>query len=289
MNVLDSALVRRVRQSSRLRPMAAAAYRAADRMIPAGDGPMVIANSMPKSGTHLLSSLIGQLPGMRFSGRYAVLEPLDRGPEGQWRIDKLDGRLAKMRRGHFMGGHLVQDPRAEESIRRHGTKLVTILRDPRAVVVSGVHYVTDTQHIPGRDAALEVFPTTEAMLKALVHGHGEPGDRFHFPDIGARFAAYADWLDSDVGIVVTFEDLVGAQGGGSDERQHDTVVRLLDYLGYGNRGLSTEEMAQQMFSAKSATFRKGRIDSWRDDLPADLAEEVLRLCRPVMDRLGFPA
>lgn len=289
MNVLDTAMVRRVRQSARLRPMAAATYRAVDRVIPAGDGPSVVANSMPKSGTHLLTSLIEQLPSMRFSGRYAVFEPLDRGPEGQWRIDKLDQRLSKLRRGHYMGGHLVHDPRVEESVRHHGTRLVTILRDPRAVVVSGVHYVADTEHIPGRDEALEVFPSREAMLKAMVHGHGEPGDRFHFPDIGERFAAYADWLDSDVGIVVTFEDLIGAQGGGSDERQLDTVVRLLDYLGYAERGLDTGQMAQQLFSARSATFRKGRVDSWREDLPDDLAEEVVRMCRPVMDRLGFPA
>lgn len=288
MNVLDSAMVRRVRQSSRLRPMAAAAYRMADRMIPAGDGPMVIANSMPKSGTHLLSGLLGQLPGMRFSGRYAVFEYGDR-EDGQWRVDKLEDRLSKLRRSHFMGAHLVHDPRIEESIRRSGAKLVTILRDPRAVVVSGVHYVAETEHIPGRDDALAVFPTRESMLQAMVHGHGQPGDRFHFPDIGTRYAAYADWLDASIGVVVTFEDLVGARGGGSDDRQRETVGRLLDHLGYAAQGPSADELADRLFSDKSATFRKGRIDSWRDDLPAELADEVVRQCRPVMDRLGLPA
>lgn len=287
MNLIDSALARRVRASSGLRPLGVAAYRLADRVIPAGNGPMVVANSMPKSGTHLIGGLLGDLPGMRFNGRYAVFEYADRA-DGQWRVDKLDRLLGLLRRGHFMGAHLVHDPRIEAAIKASGARMVTILRDPRAVVVSGLHYVVDTEHMRQRAEALEVFPTREAMLQAMVFGHGEPGDRFYSPDIGARFAAYVDWTDAGIGHTLAFEDLVGRQGGGDDERQHAAVVRLLKYLGYDEAGLPVGDLADRLFSQKSATFRKGRVDSWREDLTPDMAGEIARLCRPTMERLGYP-
>jgi hypothetical protein len=286
-NIHDSALVRRVRTSPRLRPWGIKAYKALDRMLPTGDGPRIIANSMPKSGTHLLGGMLGQLPRMRFFGRYAVFEYADRF-DGQWRIDILDEGLGLMRPNHYMGGHLVHDPRVEDVIRTSGAKLVTILRDPRAIVVSGSHYVIDNEQMRGRDDVTAAFPTREAVLEAMVHGHGQPGDKFFLPDIGERFAAYVDWMDVDLGIIVTFEDLIGAQGGGDDELQRNTVIRLLEYLGYDQGGVSAAELADRLFSAKSATFRKGRVDSWRDELPRQLADEVARLCRPHIERLGLP-
>jgi hypothetical protein len=280
--VLDSALARRVRRSPGLRPLGIAAYRLADRMMPAGDAPPIVANSMPKSGTHLLANLLTALPGMRFNGRYAAYDYADRSEAS---LGMFESQLKKLRRGHFMGAHLVHDPRVEGLVRDSGSTMVTILRDPRAVVVSGANYVIDAEHMSGRELALSLYPTREQLMTAMVRGHGEPGDELWFPDIGRRFAAYAAWMDSPVGVTVTFEDLVGARGGGSDERQLAMVSRLLEHLGY--RDIAPDELARQLFSEQAATFRKGTIDSWRDELPPTLAAEVEELCAPVMHRLGL--
>ncbi len=280
-------MVRRVRQSPRLRPLGIAAYRAADRMFPAGDGPQVIANSMPKSGTHLLGSLLAGLPRMRFNGRLSVFEYSDL-LDGVDRVRIFEGDVKKLRNNHFMGAHMVRDPRIEDVVKRSSAKLVTIMRDPRAVVVSGAHYIVDTEHMEGRDLALSLYPSVEGLMEAMVAGHGEPGDDLYFPSIGERFAAYAAWQDAEVGVTVTFEELVGGRGGGSDERQFAEVVRLLDYLGYADREVSSTDLAEQMFSERSATFRRGTIDSWRQDLPDALAERIVAECHEVMARLGLP-
>lgn len=286
--VLDSALARQMRRSSRLRPLGIAAYRLADRMMPAGDAPPVVANSMPKSGTHLLAGLLTALPRMRFNGRYAAYDYNFIAPHAnssEDRLGNLERQLKKLRRGHFMGAHVVHERRVEDLVRDSGATMVTILRDPRAVVVSGANYVIDAEHMPGRELALSLFTTHEQLMTAMVRGHGEPGDELWFPDIGRRFAAYAAWLDSAVGVTVTFEDLVGARGGGSDERQLAMVSGLLEHLGY--RDIAPDELARQLFSEQAATFRKGTIDSWRDELPPELATEVEELCAPVMHRLGL--
>jgi hypothetical protein len=284
--VLDSALARRVRRSPALRPPAIMAYRVMDRLTPAAPGPRVVANSMPKSGTHLLASLLDQLEGMRFAGHLVVFDPGDRfNPQPPLR--HLETRLRKLRDSHYIGGHLIHEPEVERRIGDSGAKLITILRDPRAVIVSGAHYVMDAKHLRDRAEALEMFPDLPSVLRALVFGHGEPGDKFYSPEIGERYRAYADWVGASVGITVRFEDLVGSRGGGSDAAQIEGVASVLTYLGYGSRNEPSEQIAERMFSEKSITFRAGTIDSWRADLPQDLAQEIETRCADSMRRLGY--
>lgn len=286
MGLLDSPLVRKVRQSPRLRPAGVAAYRAVDRMLPAGGGPRVLANSMPKSGTHLLASLLDGLDDMRFAGHLVAFDCGDRHRPAAALAD-LDKRLRALRPSRYLGGHLVADDAVQERVEASGVKLLTILRDPRAVVVSGANYVLEATQLEGRDEALELFPDKASILRALVHGHGEPGERMYFPEIGERYAAYARWWDSTVGLTVRFEDLIGGRGGGSDAEQVEQVAAVLQFLGYGEDPETSRRLATRLFSEKAITFRTGRIDAWREELPADLTGEIEERCGDWMARLGY--
>lgn len=288
MRVPDSALVRRVRQSPLLRPPAIAAFRVIDRLTPAPPGPRVVANSMPKSGTHLLASLLDQLPGMRFAGHLVAFDDADRHQPSR-PLQDLDRRLARLRDSHYIGGHLMCDPQVEQRIAASGARLVTILRDPRAVVVSGAHYVQTATQLKGRKDALKLFPDHDSVLRALIFGHGQPGDEMYFPEIGARYALYAGWAASSTGITVRFEDLIGGRGGGADDVQHAEVARILHHLGYDSSTGSAAELADRLFSEKAITFRAGTIDSWRADLPDDLAKEITTRCAVSMSQLGYEA
>lgn len=286
MQVLNSAVIRKVRQSPALRPPAVALYRAVDRLVPAPPGPRVVANSMPKSGTHLLASLLDQLDGMRFAGRVVLFSEADR-HDPDLRLAELTKTVSRLRDSHYVGSHLIREDRVEDQIRASGVKFVTILRDPRAVAVSAAHYVQNARQLRRRAEALAIFPDYESVLRAMVFGHGEPGDDFYSPEIGARYAGYAAWVDSPVGLTVRFEDLIGAQGGGSDHAQVQQVSAILDYLGYPADMESSAAFARGLFSEKSITFRAGAIDSWRTDLPDDLAHEVVSRCSGWMARLGY--
>jgi len=287
MRILDTSAGRWVRRSPALRVPAIAAYRTVDRLRPARPGPRVIANSMPKSGTHLLATLLDQLEGMRFAGQLVAFDDADR-HDAVKSLKHLDRRLRLLRDSHYIGGHLMRDPRVEERVAASGVKLVTIMRDPRAVVVSGAHYVMDAPQIRGRREALELFPDFPSVLRALVMGHGEPGDPMYFPEIGARYAAYADWTSSSAGLTVRFEDLIGTRGGGSDEEQLRQVSAITEFLGY-ELGDASAGMASRLFSEKVVTFRAGTIDSWRADLPGYLAHEIEERCALSMKNLGYVA
>lgn len=287
MGVLESSLAQRVRRSPALRPPAIAAYRMMLRLAPTKPGPRVLANSMPKSGTHLLATLLDQLDGMRLAGHlvaFDVAVSLD--PDKS--LKHLDKRIKRLRDSQYIGAHLIRDPRVEERLRAAPVKLVTILRDPRAVILSGAHYVMDAKQLKGRDEALAIYPDLPAVMRAMVMGHGEPGDPMYFPEIGERYAAYAGWADSDTGLTVRFEDLIGGRGGGSDDTQVAEVTKIIDFLGYGGEGESAEQIAERIFSDKVITFRTGAIDSWRKELPADLVHEIETRCADWMGRLGYP-
>lgn len=285
MQLLNTALVRRVRQSPTLRPPAIAAYRIADRLRPTPSGPRVVANSMPKSGTHLLANLLEQLEGMRFAGRMVAFDGQDsHAPERGLR--KLERELGRLRDSHYIGAHLIRDERVEASVVASGVKFLTILRDPRAVIASGAHYVMDARHLRGREEALTIFPDLPSVLEALVYGHGSPGDDWYFPEIGERYRSYVDWVDSSAGLTVTFEKLIGSRGGGSHSDQIAEVTAIIDHLGYA-AGHDAVALAEQLFSEKVITFRAGAIDSWRHDLPVHLVREIEGRCAGSMNRLGY--
>lgn len=286
MQLLDTALARRVRQSPMLRPPAIAAYRMMVRLAPTTPGPRVLANSMPKSGTHLLATLLDQLEGMRLAGHLVAFDvAVSHDPEKS--LKHLDKRIRKLRDSQYIGAHLIRDPRVEERLRAAPVKMVTILRDPRAVILSGAHYVMEAKQLKGREEALELYPDLPSVLRALVFGHGEPGDPMYFPEIGERFAAYAAWAESDTGLTVRFEDLIGGRGGGSDEQQVAEVTKIVEFLGYGAAGDSAQAIAERIFSEDVITFRAGTIDSWRKELPADLVAEIETRCADWMGRLGY--
>lgn len=286
MKLLETRLAHRARRSRVLRPLGIAAYRTVDRLTPAPPGPRVVANSMPKSGTHLLTELLEQIDGMRFSGQLAMYTPaIETGD--RHRMRHLERRTRRLRTSHYLMGHIANDEHAEAALASHDVKLVTILRDPRAVVLSGMNYLYNATWMPHRQELLALLPDERAVLEFLVRGHGEPGEEFYTPEIGHHYNAYASWVGSGIGTTVRFEDLVGARGGGLHAVQLETVQRILTYLGYPADEDAAAGIARGAFSSDSITFHGGRVDAWRDRLPRDLADEIAERCGADMTRLGY--
>lgn len=288
MPILESRLAQRARRNPWIRPPAIAAYRAVDRIWPASQGPRVLANSMPKAGTHLLTSLLEGIPRMRFGAH--VVSYLGKDGIGEdAEFEHLTRRLRLLRDSHYISGHLAYDPDVEAVIRQAGVTMVTIVRDPRAQVISWAHYLLNNRHVPGREWVLENYPDMESLLPALVMGIGEPFVYPYLPDLGERFRRYSGWIDSEASIVLRFEDLVGSRGGGSDEAQIAATQRILRHLGYDESQVAAADVAANVFSPNSATFRAGQIDSWREELPEDLVAEANRLCGDHLQRWGYQA
>lgn len=284
MGLMETRLVRELRARPQLRGPAILAYRAADRLRPAA-GNRVVANSMPKAGTHLLSSLFDQL-GIRSAARFVQLPPHSL-KDPDYVLPELRQQVARLRRGRYMGSHLPMVPEVVDALTAPDLRVVTILRDPRAVAASAITYVMSTPRIPGRDLLVEKYPDERTLAEAMLRGHVSVTTGKDAPDFGTHYTSYAAWLDVPTVHVVRFEDLVGERGGADRETQHAAISGVVEFLGVPDPPGTARRVADAIFSTTATTFRGGQVDAWRERLDPDIAEEIVELCEVPMKRLGY--
>jgi sulfotransferase 6B1 len=250
-----------------------------------GQPPRVLANSLPKAGTHLLTTLLGELPDMRFSGEH--LTAFDLVDHGTYRWERLEKRLSRVRNGQYVSAHLPALEEIFSALDRHGYRALFIIRDPRDTVVSDVFYILGFRRHP-LHGALHAIPTMEERLMAVVQGM--PDERQGIPlmeSMAARLEAYGKWLSNPRTKVVRFEDLVGSRGGGDDAKQLSVIQAIAEHV---DRGLSTEEataLARRVWSPRSSTFRRGAIGDWRSHFTPRVVEEVKTSAGRRLVELGY--
>ena len=87
---------------------------------------------------------------------------------------------------------------------------------------------------------------------------------------GVEIKSFADvyrsmiaWQNEPNCLFVRFEDLIGAKGGGSDEKQRDTIKRIASYLGIPCAHRNIDDKIKAIYDPSARTFRSGKIDGWK--------------------------
>ncbi len=233
----------------------------------------MLANSQPKSGTHLVASLLKNLPEMMFSGRHYSLHnfefpdaPQATERDGVWKLDweRLERSLKAVNKGQFMTSHFAALPELLALLDSLDFKIIATLRDPRDVAVSSAFYITGLKRHFLHDRFHTEFTTPEQRLMATITGF-PPRDGFRgLGSIASRVRRYMAWHDDPNTYVCRFENLVGSPGGGSDEAQRREVNAIAHHVG---RELIPEEVnstARKTWSPTSSTFRRGAVGDWRN-------------------------
>ena len=173
------------------------------------DAPIFFANSFPKSGTHLLTQVLEGFPlvGPAVNTGLPAVVMYD-GASGRERgNDEIFQDLSHLSHGDIGYGHLHARPEIVDYFTQKGVCAYFILRDPRDVVVSHVHYVTkmEPNHVHHQYYA-EVLTTFEERLQTSILGRPEAANPF--PDIAGRFAPFLDWLDHPEVLSLKYEDFL---------------------------------------------------------------------------------
>ncbi len=265
----------------------------------------VFANSVQKSGTHLLLRLLELLGVPRYPrwrldpewtrersvGKRLLMRPPGVGepvPIGQgvvvssWWVARL---LRRMPDSTALLGHAAWSPELDALLARNGTRTACIVRDPRDVVVSYAHFLVRI----GKDKitrrpehqALMALPDHRARMGAMIEGHGAT------VGVPERFRAFLGWLDRPDVLVLRFEDLVGAAGGGDDAAQRREAERLASFLGQERRADEITAACAAVWGG-TATFRKGQIGQWREEFDDELRALADRAMGDLLVRLGYP-
>jgi sulfotransferase 6B1 len=244
------------------------AYRAVARANVFLPGPRVFANSFPKGGTHLLSALLGELPRMMFSGvhraagDYTDDELRPDGANLDW--PRLRRTLESVNRGQYATGHFPHAAGLEELLDELGYRTLLMIRDPRDVAVSAQYYVTTMAGHDLHRRFAERYADEEERLAATITGFAADDDGRGQDSLGERLSRFVPWLSAPGVLVVRFEDLIGASGGGTRATQEETVAAVARHVGRELDPGRVSAVADRVWSDKSSTFRQGRAGGWRD-------------------------
>ena len=283
----------------------------------------VLVNSLPKSGTHLLAKAI-QIFGYheyftsdnyvnntpKFLGSYEIRRVLknqnkiDNKDEGEQLLNigiifpnlvaksKLKYWLECLAKSQYINGHIPYNPELDKVLADLNYHHVCIIRDPRAVTISRLKFILNSesakdilpQGIPLK-ADLESMSTTERLNFLLEGGYAEKADLkiYSFAHIYRSILA---WGQDPNCLLVRFEDLIGEQGGGNNQKQAETLRNLADHLNIP----WDEEIARQtknVYDPKTRTFRVGNIHSWKNALDAEDLARLREYCEPLCREAGY--
>jgi hypothetical protein len=298
----------------------------------------VVANSIPKSGTHLLDRLLVLLGfGLVDLGgvRPHLVESGDRSPPADRRFKRilgmrrpedvmgigphlveggrfpparrllrgrgekvtigvvsprqisrrwLAGRLARVPEGCFATAHCVYTPGLADLFREGGMRVVCILRDPRDVAVSQMHYLKQLENHFAHEEYM-ALPSDRERLMVAIQG-AEMGGR-RLGSLAERYGRFVGWERDGGAVMVRFEDLVGPEGGGSEEARRLAVGRVAKHLGVPADERTVELVGNNLFGA-GRTFRRGQIGGWREEFTAE-HERALKegALGPLLAELGY--
>ena len=156
-----------------------------------------------------------------------------------------------------------------------------IVRDPRSVLCSFVHFVQSRKSHP-LYAGFRALRTLEERYKAALHGQALGVATLQ--PLRVRCEALNPWLESPDVLTIRFEDMVGHEGGGSETLQAEALTRLKDWV---EADVAIAEVQHKLFGAGRHTFRRGRVDSWAEEIPAEIGEEVETELRDIIVKWGY--
>ena len=241
----------------------------------------IIANSLPKAGTHLLVRFL-QLAGYEYVRKGltgALIRSTQRNPikryltsrkrctsndSGCYQIDLdnlgnrikkkyLDSFINSIPENSFIPAHLPYSEELDCYLSAQRLKVIYIIRDPRDVLLSYYNH----QHRDPRYPFHDVFRTLpfEQCYQYILRGMKK--GNITLASIKSRVENSIGWFTSDNVIGIRFEDLVGEKGGGTRANQINAIQKILSYLEIGSTNSGVERIADHLFYSKARTFFKG--------------------------------
>jgi hypothetical protein len=288
-------MVKSLRENPRVRRIAIPTYRGLTRALVFRQGPRVLVNSIHKSGTHLLTTLLHRLPGVVQSGRHYVLDDFKttprrpdvwgETPDVDW--ERLQTAFARLNRGQFVTSHFQSDQRLTSILHELDYRVLLILRDPRDVVVSSAFYMSRLQRHVMHSRYTVDFTSDPERIMATITGFEPNENGLGSISVGQRLDSYLGWLSDDRVLSCRFEDLIGPAGGGEASTQLALVGDVAKHLGYTFSTERIEAIASSVWSERSPTFRKGAIGDWRNHFTPEHISAFKEIAGRQLITLGY--
>ncbi|GLU30211.1 hypothetical protein WKR88_22255 [Trinickia caryophylli] len=225
--------------------------------------------SIPKAGTHLLYELATAL------GYEAGIE-CPEFPQGQtWYCVEYSNSHTVAK--DFFVDTVRHAPYGNRHHRFMSSPTLFMYRHPLDVLVSEAHYY----HRDGKTAFsgwLSQYDFDERIERLC-------NDNWLLGSLRDRIGGYLPWMDFPNVVPLSFEQLIGTAGGGSDVCQRDLIWSIqLKLQAPGN----TDAIAASLFNPHSETFRAGQIGAYRSELRPEAIAGWSQRNADILAQLGYP-
>ena len=246
--------------------------------------PPVLANSFPKSGTHLLDQIVAGLPGRVNYGAFlsSMTSSFRLTPRS---ADNVRRFIQATVPGEIVRAHLFHASEQQEALKSLNFVHYFVYRDPRDVVVSASHYLRHMNRWHRLSGKFRALPTEEDGILLSIVGLQDDDPHSPLPNVEARFRWYEGWLTCPDALCLRYEDLVG------DERTRH-LAAMVEF--YNNRCAEPIDVdaaiggiESRIAPAKSHTFRSGKKGGWRETFTPRLKDAFKENAGDLLIRLGF--
>jgi hypothetical protein len=253
----------------------------------------LLCTAIPKSGTHLIMETLGKIREIRRS-------PLLMRPRVP--VDDFVPALEQMALNRYSYGHWGVNPHTERIVRDQNLSVMVMLRDPRDMVVSHVDHAFRL-----KPSILKEFygtlPNDHERWRAAILG--VPADRYPrnpaveaengydmltgYADIGKVCRSYLAWskLPGVRVHVVHYRDLIGEKGGGSREKQFETVRQIAQFLKLDYEDRDIERICGKTYNTRSVTFNRGGQGRWREAFDDELKDLFKSVAARELIEMGY--
>jgi len=253
-------------QSKHYRNFALALLRFYSRILYWRRGERVFVNSIPKAGTHLLSSIIEEIPGFMNSRVHLNIEHVSQKRTGNLKLSnfvlnthKLGIILDRINGGQFVTAHLPWSEQLELVLKERNFKIISLSRNSEAILISRLHYIIGLKRHHLHHQLTQEFKSFNEQLRALRLGFppstlGPGTESFNY--ILERFEG---WKNRPGVLNLSFEELVGEKGGGDQKARFDAIERILTFLKIECDANMLMRVHHSSKNKKTATLRSGRV------------------------------
>lgn len=197
------------------------------------------------------------------------------------RRSAVDRFLKHVGRDQFITAHVGHSADLLETCIEMGFVPIQVVRDPRAILASFVPYVLADRH----HFLHNLFRDMGANQRYQAVYEGVSRKNGSLRSLGECCHALDPWIDHPQVFRIRFEDIVGSAGGGDDAARLEVLQRLATLLEAPESRI--EEVAQKLYGPGRHTFRKGRIATWREEVPKDLQRRIADELGDILEKWGY--
>lgn len=279
----------------------------------------VFINTIPHSGTHLVTAILDRL-GYRHTilkNRFYFRKPYFRrvqraginwrtsteltnlldfsevknipvsvGSPRMVRASVINDLFRRVMSAEYIIGHMPYSDRGNEIVEHHIAKTITIIRDPRDMLISMYNHIRTRPTHNAYQFLFDDLTDESERFTAIVEGYNNK--RGHLVGLRGMYQSMLCWSLCSHNMTLKFEDLVGKKGGGDDRLQFQSLRQITRHLELSENFSDDDirNIGPDSFGV-AGTFRKGGIGGWCNILKEKDKSLIKSAVGDILVELGY--